>query len=114
MQPAKKRLLLLSDWFDPAYKAGGPIRSAVNFVKQMKDVYEIFVFTSDRDLNDIKPMTGITTGQWIEYAPGVKIFYASIHSLGLNDIRGQINSIRPDSVYLNSMFSKNLRFIHYG
>ena len=51
-----KRLLLLSDWFDPAYKAGGPIRSAVNFVKQMKDDYEIFILTSDRDLNDMKPL----------------------------------------------------------
>ena len=106
MQPVKKRLLLFSDWFDPAYKGGGPIQSAVNFVKQMKNEYEIFVFTSDRDLNDFKPMGGITTNKWIEYIPGVKVFYASVHNLRLQNIKDHINSVGPDIVYLNSMFSK--------
>jgi glycosyltransferase involved in cell wall biosynthesis len=106
MQPAKKKLLLLSDWFDPAYKAGGPIRSAVNFVKQMKDVYEIFVLTSDRDFGDIKPMDAITADQWIDYVPGVKIFYASILNLRLHNIKEHIHAVKPDFVYLNSMFSK--------
>lgn len=101
-----KRLLLLSDWFDPAYKAGGPIRSAVNFVKQMKDDYEIFILTSDRDLNDMKPLSTITTDVWINYIPGVQVFYASIQNLGLNNIKAHVNTLKPDFIYLNSMFSK--------
>ncbi|MBC7826429.1 MAG: glycosyltransferase family 4 protein, partial [Chitinophagaceae bacterium] len=106
MQPVKKKLLLLSDWFDPAYKAGGPIRSSVNFVTQMKNEYEIFVLTSDRDLNDIKPMATITINKWVEYVPGVKVFYAAIQNLRLQNIKDHINSVGPDVVYLNSMFSK--------
>jgi glycosyltransferase involved in cell wall biosynthesis len=106
MQPVKKKLLLFIDWFDPAYKAGGPIRSSVNFVKQMKSEYEIFVLTSDRDLNDIKPMNSIIADKWIDYVPGVKVFYASARNLRLANIKEQINEIRPDVVYLNSMFSK--------
>ena len=102
----KKKILLLTDWFDPAYKAGGPIRSAVNFVKQMKNDYEIFVLTSDRDLNDFKPMSSITADKWMDYVPGVKILYASIQKLRLNDIREHIIAVRPDFIYLNSMFSK--------
>ena len=106
MQPPKRRLLIFSDWFDPAYKAGGPIRSAVNFVKEMKDDFEIFVLTSDRDVNDIKPMNGVTVDKWMEYVPGVKVFYASLHKLRLENIREHIVTIQPDVIYLNSMFSK--------
>ena len=102
----KKKILLLSDWFDPAYKAGGPIRSAVNFVKQMKNDYQIFVLTGDRDLNEIRPLKGISSNQWIEYVPGVKVFYASLQNLRLNNIKEHISNIAPDFVYLNSMFSK--------
>ncbi|MGZ5134941.1 MAG: glycosyltransferase family 4 protein, partial [Flavitalea sp.] len=106
MQPAKRKLLILTDWFDPAYKAGGPIRSAVNFVKQMKNDYEIFVLAGDRDLNEIRPLKGITSNKWIEYVPGVKVFYASTQNLRLNNIKDYIRDIAPDIVYLNSMFSK--------
>ena len=106
MQPLKRKLLILTDWFDPAFKAGGPIRSAVNMVKQMKDEYEIFVLTSDRDVNDVKPMRGIVTNKWIDYIPGVKVFYASLHTLRLNNIKEHINSINPQVLYLNSMFSQ--------
>lgn len=106
MQPINKRVLLLSDWFDPAYKAGGPIRSAVNFVRQMKEEFEIYVFTSDRDLNDIKPLSSIQVDKWIDYIPGVKVFYASPRNLGLRNMRQVITQVQPDFIYLNSMFSK--------
>ena len=102
----KKKVLILTDWFDPAYKAGGPIRSAVNFVKQMKNDYQIFVLTGDRDLNEIRSLKGIRSNEWIEYVPGVKVFYASVQNLRLNNIKDHISSIAPDIVYLNSMFSK--------
>ena len=106
MQPAKRRLLILIDWFDPAYRAGGPIRSAVNFVKQMRKDYDIFVLTGDRDLNEIRPLKGITSNKWIDYIQGVKVFYASTQNLRLNHIKNHIGNVAPDFVYLNSMFSK--------
>ena len=31
------------DWFDPAFKAGGPIRSCVNFVAQLHNEFDIYV-----------------------------------------------------------------------
>lgn len=96
----------MTDWFDPAYKAGGPIRSAVNFVRQMKNECEIFVLTSDRDMNDIKPMNTVIADKWIDYIPGVKVFYASLRNLALKNIKEQINNIKPDVIYLNSMFSR--------
>ncbi len=101
----KKKILILSDWFEPAYKAGGPIRSTVNFVQHMKEDYSLFVFTSDRDLHADEPMPGILVDSWQEYASNVKIFYASPSKTRFNSIKEIIRSVDPDFIYLNSFFS---------
>src|SRR4249919_758913 len=61
----KKKILLFADWYEPAFKAGGPIRSCVNFVQHMREDYEIFVFTSDRDIGSTQALSGIVSNQWI-------------------------------------------------
>ena len=103
----KKKILLFVDWFEPAYKAGGPIRSSVNFVEHMKSDYEIFVFTADRDLGQTEPLKNITLNQWVTFVPGVQVFYASPDRQGYSNIRDVIKSLSPDFVYLNSVFSKS-------
>jgi glycosyltransferase involved in cell wall biosynthesis len=103
---SKKKILILSDWFDPAYKAGGPIRSAVNLVNQMKHEFDFFILTTDRDLNDTKAMEGIISNKWIDYSPGVRICYCSSANLHLKNLKEHIDSINPYAIYLNSMFSK--------
>ena len=72
----------------------------------MKSEYEVFVLTGDRDLGDTRSMEGIKTNQWIDYSAGVKVFYAPVHLLSLSNIAQHIQSIQPNVIYLNSMFSK--------
>lgn len=102
----KKKILLFVDWFDPAFKAGGPIRSCVNFAMNTDDSFDIFVFTGDRDLGDDHPLKGIQTNTWINYKKDIKVYYASPDSLGLKSVRSIIDSIHPDFIYLNSVFSR--------
>jgi glycosyltransferase involved in cell wall biosynthesis len=103
---AKKRIMLFADWFEPGYRAGGPIRSCVNFVQHMKPHYEIYVFTSDRDLGSTAAYENVPADQWHEQTGGVKIYYCSPAQLGWKNIRQQLHSLKPDFIYLNSMFSK--------
>lgn len=102
----RKKILLLADWFAPGYKAGGPIRSCLHFVQHMKERYDCFVLTSDRDLNDTEPYIGIEVNRWIDFEPGVQIFYCSPKQLAWRNILQQIRSIKPDFTYLNSMYSR--------
>ena len=60
-----QKLLILTDWFTPAYKAGGPVRSIENLARLLKDDFEIFILTGDRDLGDRHPFEGITPDAWI-------------------------------------------------
>jgi glycosyltransferase involved in cell wall biosynthesis len=100
-------ILVFADWYEPGYKAGGPIRSCVNFARYMSGHYRVFIFTSDRDLGSSAPYEGVTTDHW---SPGntnknIGIYYCSPQQLTWSNIRQQMDVIRPDFIYLNSMFS---------
>ena len=96
-------ILVFTDWFTPAFKAGGPIRSIVNIVERYKSSYDIHVFTSDRDLNDEAPFD-VQTDQWIE-KEGYRIYYHSPGKMTFKKVKEVIAEINPDKIYLNSMFS---------
>lgn len=100
----KRKVLIMIDWFLPGYKAGGPISAAVNFVHHMQHDYDLYLFTSDRDLNDSAPYAGITVNTWLKYE-NCKVFYSSPSNLRWREICNIIQQIRPDIVYLNSLFS---------
>jgi glycosyltransferase involved in cell wall biosynthesis len=101
----KKTILLFTDWYEPGFKAGGPIRSCVNFVRQMQNSYRIFVFTSDRDLGSPEPYENIRVNEWIATEGDVQLYYCSPENQNWQHIREQVKIIAPDFIYLNSMFS---------
>lgn len=94
------------DWFDPAYKAGGPIRSIVNLVGRLKDHFDIFVFAGAYDLSETQPMSGIELDQWTHHETGAKVFYATHNFQSWNSIKRIINSVDPYFIHCNGMFSK--------
>ncbi len=99
-------LLLFTDWFDPAYKAGGPIRSVVNLSKALKSEFSIWVFTGDRDHQTSQPLQNIISDQWITYDQNIQVFYSSKVNQNIKAVKTIITQINPDCIYLNSMFSK--------
>ena len=101
-----KTILLFTDWYEPGYKAGGPIRSCSNFVQQMKGDFRIWIFTTDRDLDETKPYSTVVADTWIDFTDNVKIFYSSPGKLTWKNIRKQFDDINPDFIYLNSMYSR--------
>ena len=102
----KPKILIAVDWFPPAYKAGGPIRSCENLVNVLKDVYEIFVLTGDTDFNDELPLEGIRTDVWVT-SEGFKVCYLSKKKRSFVYIINKIKEVNPTFLYLNSMFSKS-------
>src|SRR5690606_6254535 len=76
----------------------------VNFTDHMKNRYELYVFTRDRDLDDSMPYEDVKTNVWTE-DKNVYIFYASPQYLRWKNILHEIRMINPEFVYLNSMYS---------
>jgi len=102
----KKKLLILTDWFSPGYKAGGPIQSCVNICKTLHKDYDIWVLTTDTDHGDTIPYEGINSNSWTDDRNlGVKIYYAAKKSLTAKQLKEQIITVNADILYLNHLFS---------
>lgn len=93
------------DWYAPGFKAGGPIRSAVNFADQLENDLDIFVLTTDRDLGDANAYPGIQADQWVQKNEH-HVFYASPAYLTWASVKKITLELAPDFIYLNSMFSR--------
>ena len=105
MQSKQKRILICIDWYEPGFKAGGPIRSVANIVSALKNEFEFYVLTSAFDLGETEPYEGIELNQWHD-RDGVFIKYMDRRALTPSSIAGNIREIEPDLLYLNSLFSK--------
>ena len=102
------RILAVVEWYPPAYKAGGPIRSVHNLVQLLRAQtnHHLEVVCGDRDLGSDSPLEGIQTDTPLQQ-DGVVVTYRSSTSRmwWLDKLRGTEGSPGPDVVYLNSLFS---------
>lgn len=106
----KPRLLIMYDYFYPAYKAGGPIQSLTNLVYSLQDDLDIFVLTGAYDLNSDQLPDVVKINGWCDVKlPGstarVKVWYAGRGGPGAGTIKRIIEDVKPCAVYLNGMFS---------
>ena len=99
------KILVCVDWFAPGYKAGGPIQSCMNFAYAMREDYQIYVLTTDRDAGDPAPYLNIHTDEWADFDTNIKVYYSSPNGLNYTNIRKIITATAPDFLYLNSLYS---------
>jgi len=101
----KKKILICIDWYIPGFKAGGPIRSVANIVNAFKDEFEIYVITSAYDLGETEPYPDVDLNIWHEQE-GVYIKYLERKLMNSSAMSGNIREVKPDVIYLNSLFSR--------
>jgi glycosyltransferase involved in cell wall biosynthesis len=106
----KKVILVFIDWFVPAYKAGGPIRSVYNIAKKFENEANFYIVSSIFDLGESKPLIGITENTWIDLGKSKVIYLQDNHQTSKR-YKEIINEVNPDLIYLNSLFSKKFTLL---
>lgn len=106
---SKKKILIVYDYFDPAYKAGGPIRSLVNLVKLMEELFDFYILTSNQDHDGTTLL--VEGDSWISYGKSSQALYMSKKNRGFAAIKKIISEVGPEVVYLNGIYS--LPFVVY-
>jgi len=96
----KPAILVVMDYYLPAYKAGGPVRSIANMVELLAGEFDFFVVARDRDCDDTEPFPGVEIDRWLE-RDGYRVRYVR----GPRSLRSALKEIDPDLIYLNSFFS---------
>lgn len=101
----KRRILAVVEWYPPAFKAGGPIRSVHNLVQLLQGHANVEVVTGAYELHEKAPMKGIPTNE-ATMVNGVKVTYLTHDASNRMAWRQRLSGAeRPDVVYLNSLYS---------
>lgn len=98
-------MLLFTDWFPPAYQAGGPIRSVVHVASALSRHTEVRVVTSCYDLHDPVPLAEVSANRWVAWGQRTEVCYLDKAHTTYRVLRGILSEQSGQVVYLNSMFS---------
>ena len=93
------------DWYLPGYRAGGPIRSVANMVRELGEEFDFRIVTSDTDFGASAPYQDIQPNTWTTGPNGEQVWYFSGDQLNRAAINQLIDATPHQLVYLNSFFS---------
>jgi glycosyltransferase involved in cell wall biosynthesis len=102
---SKPSVLVFIDWYAPGYKAGGPVRSMVNMVEQLRHRFAFFIVTGDTDYTEHTAYPGVVPDQWTTLPGGEQVWYASGSGRTLTKWRGLLRERKWDVVYVNGLYS---------
>lgn len=98
------KILITYQYFLPAYKAGGPVQSINNTAKLLSSSVdtEVYILCSNADLDGT--ISDVDTNIWTQYAERIKVFYSD-KALTKSTVHEIIDSIKPDVIYINGLYS---------
>ncbi|MEP6199955.1 MAG: hypothetical protein ABJ135_00570, partial [Marinomonas sp.] len=96
-------ILILVQYFRPAYRAGGAARSISNLVDHLGDEFDFHIVCRDRDLGDTEPFD-LPCGQWTKIGKA-QVWYETLNKSSALTILKLLRSRHWDAVYCNSYFN---------
>ncbi len=97
------KIFITIPWFLPAFRAGGPIQSVANLVKEFHEEVEYLIFCGDTDLNGAE-LENIETNTWTYFNDHTKVWYAGPEKLSDSLVK-QVEKQKPDCIFIIGMFS---------
>ena len=98
------RILVLIDYYTPAYRFGGPITTVASVVAKLGAEFEFVIVTRDRDCEDTQPFSCVNGDSWLQVGKAV-VRYLSPKQTSISGMRRILRELDCDIVYLNSLFS---------
>lgn len=103
----KTCVVVVCDWFDPAFRAGGPVQSMVNLVTQLHDTYCFSIICGNRDYGSDHALP-VPTGTWTDWNGMAKVMYLDNKTLSRKALFSILNeNVSANAVlYVQGMFSQ--------
>jgi len=102
------KVFITIPWFLPAFRAGGPVQSIANLVKEFYEDVEYFIFCGDTDLNGAG--LEIETGKWLNYNDHTRVWYSGPEKISDSMVK-QVEEVRPDILFIIGMFSWHFNMV---
>ncbi|MCE3260615.1 MAG: glycosyltransferase [Bacteroidetes bacterium] len=104
MNKSRQKIVVLIDWYLPGTKAGGPVRSIYSLVALLKDHFDFYIITSNKDLGSDKAYDNIEPDRLFRKEDVSYYYFSEAHRTESN-LHRLISEINPDLIYLNSLWS---------
>ncbi|MET8201884.1 glycosyltransferase family 4 protein [Micromonospora taraxaci] len=111
-EPAKSapappyRVLLTCNYFEPGFRAGGPVRSVAQLLDTISPAIEVTMVTRDRDLGSTQPYPGLS-GQWVDRG-NARIYYLDPgRPAQWYTLLKALRSTTFDLLYVNSLWARS-------
>ncbi len=99
------KLVVLSEYFAPGYKYGGPISSIVNFQNELKYELKIYIISSNKEFSS-KVILNVKADVWLKYGFEKSfIFYKTKTLFYFIKILFLIKKINPLKIFVNGIYS---------
>lgn len=103
----KKSILITIDWFDPAYKAGGPISSVVNLINHLHEEFEFYILTGALDYGSDVDFDSVECNKWLDWKGMAQVYYMSTHLKSRKMVFNVLKEKTYDYYYVQGIFSLN-------
>ncbi|WP_224994871.1 glycosyltransferase family 4 protein [Cesiribacter sp. SM1] len=100
-----KKILVFIDWYEPGYRAGGPIRSIKNLVDYFKGEACFYIITRNIDYQSTVPYNSVISDAWNQVEPNVSVYYCSQQHLGKRTFKRLFDEQEWDIIYINGIYS---------
>ena len=104
-----RKIFITIPWFLPAFRAGGPIQSVANLVREFQEDVEYYIFCGDTDINGAA-LENVTTGEWVPFNSCTKVWYAGPEKIS-HKLDQQVGIIRPDILYIIGLYDWHFNIV---
>ena len=102
----KSKIAILTDWYLPGNKAGGPVKSIYSIVTLLNSFFDFYILTTNRDIGCAEPYSDIKPNN-LFIKDNIHYYYFDQKKISSNQMLMVLNEIKPDLIYLNSFWSFN-------
>ncbi len=103
------KIFITIPWFVPAFRAGGPVQSVANLVKEYREGVEYLIFCGDTDLNGAE-LENIQTNEWVPFNEYTKVWYARPEKRSDTLVK-LVEKEQPDILYIIGIFSWHFNIV---
>lgn len=97
------KIFITIPWFLPAFRAGGPVQSVANLVKEYREDVEYFIFCGDVDLNGAA-LENVETNKWVPWNDHTQVWYAGPEKISDSLVK-LVEAEKPDLLFIIGLFS---------
>ena len=101
----KKRVLIFYDHFYPAYKAGGPVQSLVNLIRNLHTEFDFYVVCKPHEMGETTMLTNIEINKWTSWENKASVFYWNYSFAKRSELKNIFYHVKPTVVFINGLYS---------